>query len=245
MGPQHFVIERWAAWAPGLETEADWAAWSAGERSIAASPDKPDVSFLPALQRRRASRVSRAALWAAHHCGGATLEWPTIFASRHGELHRSMDLMTSLAAAEPVSPNSFSLSVHNSVSGLYGIATGNRAASTALSAGRDTLAIGVIEALGQLRAGAQRVLLVDADACVPAFYRPWVAAGPPAFALDLVLREPTPGESAWQLSRLAVGDADTTQAPGECAVELLHLLAGHQSRLQLAGEQHGWLWRRA
>lgn len=239
MGTLAFSIERWAAWAPGLESAADWAAWSAGAAAIAETPDKPDVGFLPAMLRRRTSRVTRAALWAAHHCGGDEGARHTVFGSRHGELHRSHGLLTELAAAEPLSPNAFSLSVHNTASGLYSIATGNRAPSTALAAGRDTLAAGIIEAAGRLRAGADRVLLVHADERVPAFYRRWVADGPAVFAVGLVVGQ-AGGAGDWRLTR-AGGDEPEAAASD---IDLMHLVAGDRRRLLMAGEREPWLWER-
>jgi hypothetical protein len=237
-----FSIERWAAWAPGVETAAEWAQWTAGERPIAEEPDRPDVGFLPAMLRRRTSRITKAALWAAHECGAGENAWPTVFSSRHGELHRSHGLLSELARGEPLSPNAFSLSVHNTASGLNSIATGNRAPSTALAAGQDTLVAGVIEALGRIHAGAERVLLVHADERVPEFYRPWVEDRPAVFALGLLLSSPVPG-AAWSLERARdpAPEAADDSAPG---LAFMHILAGGRDRLHAAGERNAWLWCR-
>ena len=241
MGALGFDIDRWAAWAPGVESEAQWAEWSAGRRALAAEPATPDVQFLPPMLRRRTSRVTRAALWAIHACGGADTLYPTVFSSRHGELHRSHALLQDLAAGEPLSPNAFSLSVHNTASGLNSIATGNRAPSTALAAGRDTLAAGVIQALCQLGDGAEAVILVHADECAPAFYQRWVHYEVPVFALALVLRRPG-GQGSWRLAPRATtaGAAD----PGSHELALMHMLAGGQRQQILAGERGSWLWER-
>ncbi len=242
MSKLSFSIERWAAWAPGVETAAQWAEWSAGERSIAEEPDRPDVGFLPAMLRRRTSRITKAALWAAHQCGAGEHTWPTVFSSRHGELHRSHGLLSELAQDEPLSPNAFSLSVHNTASGLNSIATGNRAPSTALAAGEDTVAAGVIEAAGRIDAGAERVLLVHADERVPEFYRPWVEDRPLVFALGLLLCAPVAG-AAWSLERWRgpSAEASAESAPG---LAFMHILAGDRDRLLMAGERNPWLWGR-
>lgn len=237
-----FSIERWAAWAPGVETAAEWVEWSAGTRAIAEQPDRPDVGFLPPMLRRRTSLITKAALWAAHQCGAGDNAWPTVFSSRHGELHRSHGLLSELAQGEPLSPNAFSLSVHNTASGLNSIATGNRAPSTALAAGKDTVAAGMIEAVGRIHAGAERVLLVHADERMPEFYRPWAEDRPVAFALGLLLCPPVPG-AAWSLERWRgpSADIDTDSAPG---LAFMHILAGDRDRHLMAGERNPWLWGR-
>jgi hypothetical protein len=242
MSKLSFSIEHWAAWAPGVETAAQWAEWSAGTRPIAEEPDRPDVGFLPAMLRRRTSRITKAALWAAHQCGAGENAWPTVFSSRHGELHRSHGLLTELARSEPLSPNAFSLSVHNTASGLNSIATGNQAPSTALAAGKDTVAAGVIEAAGRIRAGAQRVLLVHADERMPEFYRPWAEDRPVVFAFGVLLCPPVPG-AAWSLEpyRGPAVEASPESAPG---LAFMHLLAGGRDRLLMAGERNPWLWGR-
>lgn len=238
-----FSIERWAAWTPGLETADDWAAWAVGDKAIEEEPDRPDTGFLPAMLRRRTSRITKAALWAAHHCGSGEAQWPTVFSSRHGELHRSHGLLSELAVDEPLSPNAFSLSVHNTASGLHSIATGNQAPSTALAAGLDTVAAGVIEAVGRLRDGADRVLLVHADERPPAFYQPWVEERPLVLALGVVLCRPVTG-ATWRLGRAddaAAAGVDDRRVPG---LAFMRLLAGAQKRLLMAGEREPWLWER-
>lgn len=235
-----FSVERWSAWAPGLACEADWRAWCAGDAAIGEEPDRPDTGFLPAMLRRRTSRVTRAALWAAHQCGADEGDWHTVFTSRHGELHRSHALLRELAAAEPLSPNAFSLSVHNTASGLYSIHTGNRAPSTAMAAGRDTLAAGVIEAAGRIRAGESRVLVVHADERPPEFYRPWVGDHPPVFALGLVVA----AGGDWRLGRADVEAERADPAPAPPELGLVAMLAGGRRSLHMPGERNDWRWER-
>ncbi len=242
MSKLSFSIERWAAWAPGVETADQWAEWSAGNRAIGEEPDRPDVGFLPAMLRRRTSRITKAALWAAHQCGAGENAWPTVFSSRHGELHRSHGLLSELARDEPLSPNAFSLSVHNTASGLNSIATGNRAPSTALAAGQDTVAAGVIEAVGRIHAGAERVLLVHADERMPEFYRPWAEERPVVFALGVLLCPPVPG-AAWSLERYR-GPSAAEGPGGTPGLAFMQLIAGGRDRLLMAGERNPWLWGR-
>lgn len=113
--------------------------------------------------RRRLSTLSRVALKVAHDC---TADDPVrvVFASRHGELRRTTDILRSISAGEPVSPTAFSLSVLNAMTGVFGIARGDRSAASAISAGAETLGYGLLEAHAQYAAdAASPVLLVYAD----------------------------------------------------------------------------------
>ena len=47
----------WSAWTPGVSTPAEWQAWAKGMLAIADAPDAPPVDFIPAMQRRRLSRL--------------------------------------------------------------------------------------------------------------------------------------------------------------------------------------------
>src|SRR5262249_59695026 len=87
----------------------------------------------------------------------------SVFASRHGALERTLELLDALARQESVSPTSFSLSVHNSTAGLFSIARTDRGAATAMAAGPDTLALSLLEGANLVAEGAEAVLL-----CSPA-----------------------------------------------------------------------------
>src|SRR5215471_17036272 len=102
-------IARWAAWAPGIENHAAWEAWCGAPQPIT-SDGSPDVTFLPALLRRRCSRLSRMMLKAAFACADvdALAAVPTVFASRHGDTAGTVALLAGLAQNEPVTANRFS-----------------------------------------------------------------------------------------------------------------------------------------
>ncbi len=69
------------------------------------SSETADVSFLPALQRRRLSPLARMAF----HVGWPLAEMmpaqPLVFCSRHGETPRNLQLLTNLAQREDLSPH--------------------------------------------------------------------------------------------------------------------------------------------
>ncbi len=123
--------------------------------------------------RRRLSSLSKMALKVAHDCAAECREVRVVFASRHGELRRTTDILEDIAAARPVSPTAFSLSVLNAMTGIFGIARGDRSAATAVSSGAETLGYALLEAHAQYESDpATPVLVVYADEPAGAVYGP-------------------------------------------------------------------------
>jgi hypothetical protein len=182
----------WSAWAPALENRAQWCAWADGLREMG-SEGQPALAFVPALARRRMSRLTRMAIQAAEDCRGEQPYLPSVFASRHGEIQRSFAILQAIIQAQPLSPTDFSLSVHNTAAGLYAIQRADRSPSTTISAGIDTLEMAFIEVFAQLHAGKQlqagepEVLLVIADEPVPEIYGTFIAEREYPYALALRL----------------------------------------------------------
>ena len=83
-----------------------------------------------------------------------------MFASRHGSINESIELIECVARGLPLSPAKFSHTVHNAQAGLFSIAAGNRRASSSLAAQEDTLGHGWLEALAHLEREPERPLLL-------------------------------------------------------------------------------------
>ena len=164
-----FSILSHAAWAPGVETPAAWQAWASGDAAIGGQKEAP-VSAMPSMLRRRAGFLGKMALEAAYGCLGHRSDVPMVFCSRHGEVARSVNLLSDLANDVALSPTTFGLSVHNATAGLFSIARGDRANHIALAAGTSSVEHAVIEACGLLADGAPMVLLVVYDCPLPAVY---------------------------------------------------------------------------
>ncbi|CAE6787966.1 beta-ketoacyl synthase chain length factor [Paraburkholderia haematera] len=136
---------------------ARWSSWPA------AASAAPDIGFIEPIVRRRLSTLSKVALKVAHDCV-AQNEVRVVFASRHGELRRTTDILRTISTGEPVSPTAFSLSVLNAMTGVFGIARGDRSAASAISAGAETLGYALLEAYAQYATQPDSpVLLVYAD----------------------------------------------------------------------------------
>lgn len=165
-----FSVLSWAAFAPGLDSAQAWHDWAA--RSwLPEGDDVPALSEMPAMQRRRLERLGRMALQVAWRCQpdyGETT--PMVFASRHGDIARTFEMLGGLARGEPLSPTHFGLSTHNAIAAQYSIArtlTGNY---LAVSAGPESAEAAVTEALALLAEGARDVLVVVYEGPTPEDY---------------------------------------------------------------------------
>jgi hypothetical protein len=169
-GDVSFSVASHTAWAPGLDTAAAWLEWAHGRAKTNTAAADPKVAKMPPMLRRRASVTGKMALETAYAClpeQAAPSDLPVIFASRHGECARSVELLQELAQHAPLSPTAFSLSVHNANGGLWSIARGDRSNNIAIAAGTSTVEHALIEACGLLADGARQVLLVMADSPPP------------------------------------------------------------------------------
>ena len=237
----HFRIEQWRAWAPGLENADDWRRWSAAPvRLPIDTPDasaQADVSFLPAMQRRRLSPLARMVCHVAWPLADAYGQLPLVFVSRHGETPRTLAILNDLANDEALSPTQFSLSVHNAVIGLWSILRGDTSEMTALAGENDGLEQGMLEARTLLGEGAPAVLLVVAEELPPELYRPYIDDVPFSHALALLL---TPGRE-WQLT---LGSATGPAAEWPHAINLIRALCSEQDVMQHHWKSRQWSWSR-
>ena len=213
-----FGIARWQAWAPGVAEPEAWRDWLSEGRCP--EPDAlPDVSYLPSLLRRRLDRCGRMALATAWPCAEGLASVQSVFASRHGALGRTVELLTALARGEALSPASFSLSVHNSTVGLFSIARGDRGAATAMAAGDDSLGMSLLEGANLIAAGASHVLVCYADDRLPAPYAGTVQdSSHHPFAVSLLLTQP---EGAPLTGRLVRSAAGTEELPEPALMRFL------------------------
>lgn len=115
------------------------------------------------MMRRRVERLGRMGLQAAYWGLEDTANCPIVFASRHGDVSRSITLLRQLAQGEALSPTAFSMSVHNALGALFSIARNDTTAYTAVAAGEETAEAAFCEALGLLADGENTVLVVYYD----------------------------------------------------------------------------------
>lgn len=162
------TIEGIGFWSHGLPTWQAACDFTARGVEAVAAPGRPSPQLLAPNERRRAPETVAVALdvaLAACVAAGrdpATL--PSVFASMHGDLTITDYICATLAdQPEAVSPTRFHNSVHNAAAGYWTIGAGAMRAATAISAFDATFAQGLLEAMMQLAAGEEAVLLVGYD----------------------------------------------------------------------------------
>lgn len=239
-----FSVVDWAAWAPGLPDRQAWEAWARAPQ-LPHGDDTPALAEVPAMQRRRIERLGRMAIQAAYWCE-AQLDgsMPVLFASRHGDVARSVALLKSLAADEALSPTGFGLSVHNAIAAFHSIVSGGRGNYLAIASGRGTAEAACIEAAGLLADGAPEVRVVCYEAPLPDDYREF-ADEPQAFYAWCWRIAPA-GQAGVQIELgwdEAVPPAQTTRDLPH-GLDVQRFLLSADAALGFADDARQWNWRR-
>ncbi|UHQ20350.1 beta-ketoacyl synthase chain length factor [Lysobacter sp. KIS68-7] len=250
------TVEGIGFWCNGLP---DWNAARAFVREGAlpeGAPARPSPQVLAPNERRRApdtvAVALEVALAACQAAGREPRDLPSVFASTHGDLGIT-DYMCSTLVADPrsVSPTRFHNSVHNAAAGYWTIGAGCTQATTAISAYDASFAEGLVEALVQLHAGQDAVLLVGYDGASTGPLSPMSRSEGLLGAALVLSREAKPG--APRIAVEMVDDAATTPADvlarmagGNASAPMLplfealahgagevHLTAGHDRRLRV------------
>lgn len=240
------TISEQIALAPGLSTASQWIRWlQAGdaqekEHSRAQNPQEPPVlDFLPAMQRRRLSALSRLVFAAAWPILKQHPQCPVVFSSRNGEINRSFQLLIELAKGNGVSPTSFGLSVHNAIAGQLAIHHGNYAEQSAISANSNGLENAMLDAWLMLQDGSERALVLYANDPLDAQYDVDIDRGPFALACALLVHKGTD----WRLCLDTNSSAPLNEdgSAGVCA----RLLGGHTQWATLTNQPPArWTWTR-
>ncbi|MCG9697826.1 beta-ketoacyl synthase chain length factor [Shewanella sp. Isolate11] len=237
----NFGIRTSGAWSPYFQQMTDWQQWPTPPLSDDSLPTAaPKLPQVPAMQRRRYSKLTKMLLDVAFQCN-APANCRTIFASRHGELNRTVELLQDIVQQQPISPIGFSQSVHNTASGIFSILTGNCSASTSIAAAEQTLEQALIEAYGQLHEDESELLLVYGDEPVADIYQEFTDEPELPLALAFLLGRPENNPAAITLTL----ETEPTEQQYACAPhisygEVLHALANKQA---LDGRLNQCLWR--
>jgi hypothetical protein len=200
-------------------------------------------SSLPSLLRRRVSAVGQLAFraaWALRPDAATRF----IFCSRHGEFDRTLRLLDGVTTGEPLSPADFNLSVGNALAGLLAMATENCAGHTAIAAGEDSFATGLLEAVTCIAAGDdERILLVYFDDVLAGEYSELhtpESAEPMAIALILGVAH---GDNGDIVATLLPASACANYPPSaSMAADFLRFLQ-ERTETTSVGRQIGWRYR--
>jgi hypothetical protein len=237
-------LRRWTAWMPNHETPEAWREWARGVSVKMESGTElvpPPIKEIPPLLRRRAGALGRAMLHVLSRPEMAYAGEPLIFCSRLGEFSRGLALQQELAQENTVSPQLFSMSVHNATGGLFTMTQKANAPLTALAAGEEAVLAGLTEAAIQLAEGKEKVWLVYGEEPLPAAWRPLAASPDEQSDYFALLLELTSGDE-FALVPDASNKADAAASP----LDLLRfLLSPAVSSLPLSPRGHLSLRRNA
>lgn len=244
-----FRIEQYRAWAPTLDTPEAWEVWARHPARLPDHDEQPACDFLPAMQRRRLSRLARMTMHVAWPLCGEDEQLPFVFASRHGETPRTFSLLSDVAEGQPLSPTQFGLSVHNAIAGQWSILRGQHGESVAIAGEADTFEHAMVEAAALLETGASSVLVAIAEERPPAAYQSWIDDVPFSYALALKVGKIQAGDGtqAGQHWRLRLEPADEGSAASEWphALDVVRALHGHAHTLTHTWKTRRWIWQRA
>lgn len=238
-------IADWRAWAPGLDSSEAWQSWANAPWTPDEHDELPDCSFLPAMQRRRLSRMARIALHVAWPLCGDDEQLPFVFASRHGETTRTYAMLGDVADQQPLSPTQFGLSVHNAIAGQWSILRGQRGESVAIAGEGDTFEHAMLEAATLLDQGAPAVIVVIAEERPPTPYVGWIDDVPFSYAVALRVgasRTGTDPVSRWQLQ--LVSNTNEVKTDWPFALDFVRrALHGPTTSLVHTWKTRQWIWQ--
>jgi hypothetical protein len=235
-----FHIRGWAAWAPGLESEAAWRQWATGRLPAIEGPTA-SAAAVPMSLRRRISPLGQAALRCAWGLPDAARS-RIVSASRHGEFGRTLSILEALAAGETVSPADFTLSVHHALASLLSIAQGNRKGHIAVAAGADSFGFGFLEAVACLQERpSEPVVFLYYDEPLPPPYDWFDPGKEPPLAMALSLASSGAGEG---LLFNAAAPRTATGIENSPGLAFLRFLLSEAPATSWPGERQEWQWRR-
>lgn len=195
------------------------------------------------MQRRRLGTLARTVFHVLARCADAGAQEPVVFSSYMGEIERTQGILNAMAANEPVSPASFSLSVHNAIGGQWSVIQGVKAPMVALAPPANSPIPALLEAAGMLLEGEYAAInVVYYEESYPQFYSPFLQG--PADATALALRLVAANDDHREgLFRFSVQQMPALGSPPGLRANyaaLVDLLMGRHDTTQVVEEQCNW-----
>lgn len=227
---QDFIVKNWGIWPP------------LKQRTNVITQNQL-LSSIPKMLKRRLSPLAQIVFCAASQCIDKNTDIPTIFSSTHGELAKSFNMMKIIETGEEISPTAFSLSVHNSIAGLFSMAYANKAQCTVVAPGEDGISAAFIEAAGLLQEGIDGVLIILYDEPLEPFYpsAPYHLTASASRAIALSISKSGTGIP------LHFSHIKKTGNDGEQPLQiplLIDFLSTSQKKLIINTPRHGWCWEK-
>lgn len=164
-------IEKFCAWAPGIESFEDWTEWKLGRKEIIREALTPKLSFVPMLLRRRLSALTKMAMYVDYMANDGLPKVKTTFASEFGEFTQQYKISDQLIDSQSVSPAAFSLSVFNSAIAHASIFEQNKEGYSAVFSGKNAFEYGLRDCVNSLLMGeCETRAFLYGDELLPSFY---------------------------------------------------------------------------
>ncbi len=236
-----FSVNAWIAQSPTIQTPEDWQAWNE-EQSLAVQKTSPSPKSIPAMLRRRLSPLGKLALSCFEQLPENQAN-SAVFCSEHGEVERTVSLLSGIARGDDMSPSNFSVSVHNAIAGIYSIAHKYHGAINAICAGPNSLFATLIEAYGLIQSGHEQVACLVYDEPLPDIYPRSHCLGREALAISFLLSKAESGTEAFELlgEPNTSNEEESSNFPGE---KLIGFLLSPDTPLSYRSNSHLWTLRR-
>ncbi len=150
----------------------DLEIYNLGECNLGGNNPKENIAEQAKFRSlyRRSSELTRATLSLVDVIVQCQPDY-IVFSSRFGEMKRTTQLLQSIGLKEELSPLQFSQSVHSTAPGLLTIASGLQVPYTTISAGSNSMAMALLEAISRLNIYPEKsVFVIDADEVIPEVY---------------------------------------------------------------------------
>jgi hypothetical protein len=198
------------------------------------------------MLRRRLSPFGQRVIGATSACAVGLPAARYVLSTRHGELTRALATLGAIETEGLPSPTDFSMAIHHALLGLLSIHAGNRGGHTALSAGRESFANGLLEATACIAERPNEpVILVHGDEKLPEGYEAFRESDDAALPLVMALALGPPGAKAGNDVTLELAPAATDAEPTvDMATEFLRFFLSNARCTRAVGRRTSWIWRR-
>jgi hypothetical protein len=203
-----FVVEQLATWIQPDQRQIADATWYDN------SPIT--LKWVAPMQRRRMTHFSKMVLHSAHQVTQQHQHdnLAAVFSSRHGDLHKTANLLIDIVNKQELSPTGFGLSVHNAAAGLFSIINNNTSGMNAIAAGAESFICAVIEAYVRLcDSDEQMMLVVHADEVLPEVYSQFADEQQVTHAIAVLIRLAKADEPHFSLKKVLTPVAHNSDLP--------------------------------
>ena len=161
-----FSVADWSAWSPTIQLPEDWNSWAKDPFPLNGE-SSPTVNGMSASNRRRLNRLGQISLAPLYQLPESNA--PIIYCSQYGEINRSYGLLKQITEGDLLSPQAFSMSVHNSIPCLHRIDLKNHSNVISVASSTPSLS-GLVEAIGLFSQGEESVRLMVCEDNLPVIY---------------------------------------------------------------------------